>query len=170
MIEKYYNVLDNKTNLDCYNHFMHSKGWSYTAKSVENAANKRFWYYDLMDDIRFTIYFFNHLQWITNKKFKLKKVYANGQTSGQCSCLHKDGLMDKDYTFLYYVNPSWNSEWGGGTVFCDESGNQINYNFFEPNSAILFKSNIMHVGLEPTSLFESMRITVAFKLELIEGN
>jgi hypothetical protein len=61
------------------------------------------------------------------------------------------------------MNENWNVKWGGQTVLYKDHTKNISI-MPEPNKAIMFKSNIVHVGLEPTRHFIGLRTTVAFKL------
>ena len=161
-IQRYYDVLPMNDHLECYNRLI-SGYWTFGEYS--NKVDKvRFWLMWLEEDKFFTDYFFNRISDLTKRKFKLKKVYANGQTYGQPGSLHSDstGMMG-EYTFLYYVNPQWNVAWSGGTVFCMPERQSRTENFI-PNSALLFDANILHAGLDPNVHFNGLRITVAFKM------
>ena len=164
MIEKYFNVLSHEEHLQCYNYLMESEGWAYTGFSVD--INRRFWTYKLDNNVFFSNYFKQIIEQTTKKKFNLLRVYANGQTFGQCGSIHIDDNDPSCYTFLYYSNPIWEKDWGGSTFFY--SGDDQVSNSFLPNSGILFQSCIPHIGMEPSSLFKDLRITIAFKLELIK--
>ena len=171
MFEVFDNFLDDGLQADCYDFFMNSNGWSYTGFTNSNLeglskSTDRFWEFSLENHSFFTDIFFKHIQKLTNKQFILHRVYANGQTHGQCGSVHIDNDQPDRYTFLYYMNPEWRPEWGGATILLQDGYGQQMSPFF-PNRGILFKSNIPHVGLDPSSHFKGLRITVAFKLELI---
>ena len=141
-----------------------SSRWSFTGTTDNKSSSDilKFWYNDLNKVSLYTKYFFSKIQNITCKSFLLKTVYANGQTYGLNSHWHVDSNEENDYTFLYYVNHYWNPLWGGNTLFTYQD--KIHTSEFIPNSAILFKSNIPHIGMEPTRSCRELRITVAFKL------
>lgn len=166
MFEIYNDILDKETQLEFYKFFTTSSGWSYDGFSIE--PTQRFWQYRLDDNPLFTETLFEHIEQITNKKFTLIRVYANGQTHGQCGSVHTDSNSPSEYTFLYYLNPTWLPEWGGGTVFL-MPGQDIQTCPFISNRGILFKANIPHVGLDPSSHFRGLRITIAYKLKLKEN-
>ena len=102
----------------------------------------------------------------TGCQFNLIRVYANGQTHGLSGNWHQDEevLSNKFKTFLYYVNPTWDPVWGANTVFTDPV-HGVYSQIFEPNTGLLFNSNIYHVGLEPTRHCRDLRVSIAFKLE-----
>ena len=81
-------------------------------------------------------------------------------------CDNKENGNNQYYTFLYYVQPNWLPEWGGQTVFYDDNEKMVFQQFPTPNLGILFNSEILHAGLEPTRLCKLLRVTVAFKLKL----
>jgi Rps23 Pro-64 3,4-dihydroxylase Tpa1-like proline 4-hydroxylase len=69
------------------------------------------------------------------------------------------------FTFLYYVGPVWNPEWGGATVFNDRDTGALQLYYPNPNSAVLFDAAIWHQGQEPTRQCQELRVTVAWKLQ-----
>ena len=81
--------------------------------------------------------------------------------------LHKDVEEDDNYykTFLFYVNDWWGWEWGGETIFVEDD--KIHKEFPMPNTGLLFSSNIIHAGLEPTRHCRELRVTLAFKMKEI---
>lgn len=165
MVEVFDNFLEKVTQVDYYNKFINTSGWAYTGYSVD--PNLRFWYLPLNNQPFFTNFMLDHIQKITNKKFLLNTVYANGQTHGQCGVTHIDSKLPNAYTFLYYLNPEWYPAWGGSTVLVKENKESQSCPFV-PNRAILFRSDIPHFGSDPSSLYRGLRITIAFKLELVD--
>jgi Rps23 Pro-64 3,4-dihydroxylase Tpa1-like proline 4-hydroxylase len=137
--------------------------WAFNGCSTDNTFS--FWNMDLTQDVFFTTHMLNKIKMFTEKNFALGRVYANGQTYGLCGSYHQDvESNDKESykTFLYYVNPFWDYQWGGSTIFhqAGENHNQL----FIPNNGVLFDSTIYHAGLEPTRHCKELRVTVAFKL------
>jgi len=179
----YKNILPETEFASLYDTLCASPKWSYIGFSAEKKYT--FWNMDLSDETFFSEKMFSIICQLTNLNFQLLRVYANGQTYGLPGDLHYDSNDNADYTFLFYVNKSWHASWGGQTVFCLDENKAINKlksiedkghtknntitSFFPiPNSGILFKSNIAHVGLEPTRHCKELRITVAYKLKKIE--
>ena len=171
MIEFFPDILPKYENLALYDKLL---GSPFRFKNISNAPVDKnstnrgagedefwFWVMDLMDDPYYTSHFFNIIQKVTNRKFELVKLHANGQTYGQNGNWHTD--QDDGYTFIYYVNSLWDPKWGGSTVLINEE--QIVVQPFIPNAGILFKSNLMHLGSEPTRHFNGLRITIAYLLQ-----
>jgi hypothetical protein len=166
MFTVFNNFLEKETQVNYYNNFINTSGWAYTGFSVD--SNLRFWFLSLDDHPFFTNFMLEQIKRITGHEFSLTRVYANGQTHGQCGLPHYDSAFPNSYTFLYYLNPEWLPEWGGSTVFLNENQESISSPFV-PNRGILFKGNTIHMGMEPSCHFDGLRITVAFKLELINS-
>ena len=78
-----------------------------------------FWHYDNLEKQEyFNKFLYELICKKLNRKFKgIKRIYANGQTGGQCGTPHYD---DGDLTFLYYPAPEWNITWQGHLIFLNE--------------------------------------------------
>jgi|LakMenE18May11ns_1017448.scaffolds.fasta_scaffold9942043_5 hypothetical protein len=139
-----------------------SPNWAFGHYSDENSAHKMFWNLDLSNIQYFNDYLFSVITQITNRNWKIERIYANGQTYGLDGSFHIDS--DNGYTFLYYCNREWNPSWAGNTIFIDENTNQIESICPKPNHAILFPGNILHYGQSPSRDFYGLRVTIAYKL------
>ena len=142
-----------------------SQNWSFSGSSADKDFD--FWYMELTQDNFFSEYFLNKIENTFKKKFKLSRVYANGQTHGLSGSMHQDNGEDVDNTFLYYVGPEWSMEWGGHTIFHDSISNETISQFPIPNLGILFDSNLQHFGMEPTRHCKKLRVSIAFKMKEI---
>lgn len=147
------------------NKTLYGKSWSFGGYS-NNPSNINFWKMDLNDDPFFSNHMAQQIQSLTQTKMSLIRVYANGQTYGTPGALHQDQAEDGYRTFLYYPGPVWDIEWGGFTVFSKP-------NFHAticptPNSAVFFKSDLWHYGSEPNRNCKQLRVTVAFKMKIVE--
>jgi hypothetical protein len=163
-IEYYSDFLDNEQHSYVVEKTLFGRNWSFQGKSDDQGFN--FWYMELIEDEFFSNFLFKKIENITGKKFKLDRVYANGQTHGLSGSLHQDTQSTGSKTFLYYVNPFWGYEWAGQTIFVkDNDFHTIN---FIPNTGVLFDSNLYHAGLEPSRHCKKLRVTVAFKMSEIE--
>lgn len=142
--------------------------WQFAGYSNTPDSTK-FWFLDLGDDPFFTELSLQRIQDLSGLQFSLDRVYANGQTHGLSGDLHQDviGGDDSYRTFLYYPGPVWQPEWGGATIFYDKTLGTIFSNYPQPNTGILFNSNIFHQGQEPTRQCKELRVTVAWKLKVV---
>jgi hypothetical protein len=143
-------------------------GWQFTGFSNNENTELKFWHMDLSDDRFFVDTMFPKILDVTQRKFSLERVYANGQTHGLSGTLHQDQVngQGRYFTFLYYVGPFWDTSWGGYTVFHNKDDDTIFSQYPTPNAALLFDSELWHAGLEPTRHCRDLRVTVAFKLKL----
>jgi hypothetical protein len=142
---------------------IHKVGWEYKGRSSDTST--RFWFADLSKYSLLTDEIFEKIQINLKKKFKLHRVYANGQTYGQDGTFHIDDNRDNIYTFIIYlsdISPTNVDIIGGFTQF------KINNSIVnvEPymNRCIFFKSNIVHRGLAPSRMTDLLRVSIAFKL------
>ena len=112
-----------------------------------------------------------------NSNYSVKRLYANGQTALQCGSPHTDN--DGDITFLYYPNLKWHHSFQGNLIFMkktlDKSFEAKNHDMpsnlepfdiisYKPNRAVLFPGNIWHYADAPSRFFNSIRISLAYKL------
>ena len=97
-----------------------------------------------------------------NRTFKsAQRIYANGQTAGQCGSPHTD---DGDLTFLYYPSPEWDIEWQGHLIFLNEKEEGEKIILYKPNRAVLFSGDQKHYADAPARFFNGLRISLAYKL------
>lgn len=162
-IKSYPNFLTTEEHKYVISKTLKGDTWLFDGHSCNNGFT--LWYMELINDEFFIKHMLNKIEAATNKKYKLDRVYANGQTYGISGSYHRDVESDDAdtyKTFLYYVNPYWEYQWAGSTFFYkgEENYNQL----FIPNNGVLFDSTIYHVGLEPTRHCKELRVTVAFKL------
>ena len=142
--------------------------WSLSAGSPD----QRFWG---MDDLEQEEYFSDFLFKILcrklEKNFKIKRIYANGQTAGQSGTPHKD---DGDWTFLYYPNSQWNTNDNGSLFFLEKIKSTgiseiIHTVSYKPNRGILFPAKIYHYADAPNIQYKGLRISLAFKMIEIDS-
>ena len=164
LYESFSNILDSNLVFSTFEDLKTNTGWQFTGYSSDEGYT--FWYKNLMSNEFYTKQFHSKIEEITGRKWKVNHVYANGQTHGLSGSLHIDDQNPNAYTFLYYANPVWDILWGGNTVFTQFGGETQEY-VIKPNTAILFKGDILHAGLEPTRYCKELRITIAFKMELL---
>jgi len=142
-----------------------SNNWTMSGRS--NDFTPKFWYLDLTQEKFFTEYLLQKICNLCQKEFKLKRVYANGQTFGQDGAFHQDDTEPNTYTFIIYMNTIDDCDierWGGETQFKVDEG----FLSFIPvtNSGLLFDSRLWHRGMGPNRHVDVMRVTVAWKLTL----
>ena len=121
------------------------------------------WHYDNLEkDEYFNNYLFNLICEKLNRKFKgIKRIYANGQTAGQCGTPHYD---DADLTFLYYPAPEWDITWQGHLIFLNKKKEGDTVVLHKPNRSVLLSGDQKHYASAPTRFFNGLRISLAYKL------
>jgi len=103
-----------------------------------------------------------------NSVIDLKKHKILNSTINLCKPddifhVHTDSHFENYWTLIYYVNTSWDVEWGGDTVFLDES-NKIEYvSQYTPGRIVIFDSTIPHLIRPSTRLAPDYRFTLAIK-------
>ena len=153
--------------------------WQLQLSRRDFQSHKLFWFMDLSEESFFTDTLFNNVKNIIGDNFDVERVYANGQTYGQGGVPHYDDPREEAYTFLIYMNPEWDQLWGGDTVFLNRYVDKetVQERIFDgdfvlktkkvtpsPNSAIFFRSSIVHYAESPTRDFYGIRISLAYKL------
>ena len=166
-------VYDNFLNSDELNkakEIIESKRWSWGHKSLDEINTTPFWTMDLSNIDFFSIYLKEVIEKHFGKKFKLLRVYANGQSFGQDGNYHTDSSDDNTYTFVLYLSHIEKKfiDTAGGYIYFKIPGK--NYNIcFEPiyNRSIFFPSKYIHKGTAFSRYVMDLRICVSWKLKEI---
>lgn len=92
-------------------------------------------------------------------------VYANGQTCGQDSPIHRDnrpGLAGR--TVVVFCNSHWASAWGGElTFYSNDKTDVIKSVLPRPGRIVIFNGEIPHSAKSPNMNCAELRLTLAFK-------
>ena len=122
-----------------------------------------FWHYDNLEKQEyFNKFLYELICKKLNRKFKgIKRIYANGQTAGQCGTPHYD---DADLTFLYYPAPEWDITWQGHLIFLNKKKEGDTVVLHKPNRSVLLSGDQKHYASAPTRFFNGLRISLAYKL------
>jgi SM-20-related protein len=109
--------------------------------------------------------FWNRIKEIHIPQAKLLGVYANGQTLGQDSPIHRDNWgAEKGATVLMFCNTYWPTCWGGELVFYDaQKVDVIKSVLPRPGRIVIFNGNIPHGARSPAANCDQLRMTIAFK-------
>lgn len=158
MIEEYDNVFNDEERKELIKKIDNSS-WKF-GHSATPEAYRRFWFINLKDDKFYTNQLFERIQFLIKAQCKLHRVFANGQTYGLDGDWHQDSIEKNEYTFVYYVNEEWKSNWGGETLFSID--NKIISVMPKHNKGILFPSNVSHYGKAPARDCYKLRVTIAF--------
>lgn len=160
LIEVYDNFFDEDIREEVYNYLQRPK-WSLTGGTPENS----FWHMDnLEEENYFSDYLFQEIKEKIDKinDYNILRVYANGQTFGQCGTPHMD---DGDYTLLYYPNPDWCCwKYQGNLMFMNLDYNTDKVVAYKPDRLVCFPANTVHYAESPSINFTGLRISLAYKL------
>lgn len=145
------------------------KGWYFG-----NASNQRdgsqFWKMDLDGNAVFDA-IWEHVrpqcEALAGAPLRVLRQYANGHTYGLGGRPHADDHRPGTFTFLYYPMPEWKDSWDGETVFYEASGEIMFAVKPRPNRGVFFDSRIAHNGRAPSRSCAALRVTVAYKLEVV---
>lgn len=145
--------------------------WHFGGQSSSNSKHK-FWYMELSTIPFFNTHLVKKIESILNKELRLLRLYANGHLFGGHGDFHQDSTSDNDITVLFYFNPFVSedmlNDYGGYTQFKIKD-EHIVYSV-EPrhNSFIVFPATMWHRGLAPFCPSFGLRITIAFKFEVLQ--
>jgi|TARA_B100002051_G_C16375858_1_gene458047 hypothetical protein len=164
MIEVYDNFFSQEIQHQIYTFLMNTGGWTLTGG---DPTKNRFWHFENLEQINyFNDFLYKKIIDKLNKKIdSFERIYANGQTSGQCGTLHID---DGDSTFLYYPNPEWKTDYQGHLIFFngdEEDSEACRIVEYKPNRAIFFDGKIPHYADAPDRCYNDLRISLAYKLK-----
>ena len=160
MIEVYDDFFDDDTQQEIYSKLMRPN-WGISGNNPGKL--EIFWHYDdLENEEYFSEYLYEKISNKLDTEFKsVGRIYANGQTAGQCGTPHYD---DGDLTFLYYPSPVWDTNWQGHLMFMDETDEVVRVVEYKSNRAVLFPGTIKHYADAPHRWFNGLRISLAYKL------
>ena len=71
---------------------------------------------------------------------EITRILIGAKTAFNIDVPHTDHRDADRTSVLFYLNRTWNKEWGGGITI---DGKEYEY---KPNRALIFKSNLMHAG------------------------
>ena len=108
---------------------------------------------------------------VYSSRFKINRIYANGQTANQNGTAHIDNHLPNTFTFLYYPNLEWHWLWNGALFFLNSMGSNPNAQTdiirtvsFKPNRGVFFSANMCHYAEAPSNIFKDLRVSIAWKL------
>ncbi len=102
---------------------------------------------------------------VPNETYEHFKSYVNLGLYTDNHEVHADHYYDRaGKTLLYYVNETWNKDWGGETAFFDDNAENIIFTSqLIPGRVIIFDSNIPHAAKPQSIDGPAYRFTMAMK-------
>jgi hypothetical protein len=102
-----------------------------------------------------------------NGKASLVRCYANRHTYGTEGYIHTDTTRKEDQTCVIYMDKEWSPNWGGETVFYDESQTEIIKAVIPKyGRTAVFAGNIPHCAKGVTRICPKVRTTLMFKVTI----
>lgn len=99
---------------------------------------------------------------INYDNFNLLRAYTNAYTYGIEGAIHQDGPVEGDMTFLFYINPTWDIQWGGETIFM-ENGEIIKSVLPKPGRLVVFPGTMRHAARMVSKLCTIAREVLVLK-------
>lgn len=103
-----------------------------------------------------------------DKKYNLlnrniKQIRINFSPPSEQNKVHDDGA---GLTFLYYATVDWNVDWGGHTLFMNNTVDEAEYTcLYKPGRVVVFDGRIPHMIMTPTNLAKIPRYSLAIQTE-----
>jgi SM-20-related protein len=93
------------------------------------------------------------------------RVYAVGHAFGGGGGQHRDNEEDASlYSFVYYAHRLWDPDWGGETVFFEESGRDVVQAVTPlPGRVTYFRGDVQHAARAPSRECPILRSVYVFK-------
>lgn len=133
-------------------------------------AEAKFWYKELSECERTNRLWYDFVLPAINERvsnmdeYRVDRQYANAQTEGQRSSIHRDANTLRTYTCLLYATQTWALGEEGETMFYGDDTEVIAAVNPRPGRITVFKGSYLHVGRPLYRESKLPRITVAFKL------
>ena len=103
-------------------------------------------------------------------RYRAYRSYVNAAFFGDMLYTHTDCLPGAgELTALWFVCARWDPEWGGETLFFDQSMDARAVVSPRPGRLVLFNGELTHVGRPPNRICTDPRYTLALKLERVAG-
>lgn len=103
---------------------------------------------------------------LTGREYRVYRAYVNYSSYGDMLFTHTDCLPENhEITALMYVAPRWDVEWGGETMYYNQSDDCEFACTPKPGRLAVFHGAIKHAGRPPNKICIMPRYTLAFKLE-----
>jgi hypothetical protein len=95
---------------------------------------------------------------------RLARGYVNNNSFGDLLSIHPDSDQPGSLTAVYFVNDTWQTDWGGETMFYrgDEAVACVTP---RPRRLVLFDASILHRGTPPMRSCYASRLVLAMKFE-----
>jgi hypothetical protein len=167
------NVYDKKDIDDFYFYFRDMVPWRFLGSGKDETKWRKFTYYlnfknkiesklkTISQNILKNLNIYNFL--------KEERVYASANPFGTVHEVHKDygEEIAKGVTVMFYLNNNWKIDYGGETVFFNQSQNEIIKSIIPKSSRIIvFDGGHPHCAREVRRDVNDLRIVLTFKYKI----
>ena len=99
------------------------------------------------------------------ERFSDHRAYVNCSVYGDGYYTHRDCAAHEPHvTALYYANLEWQPDWGGETIYYDDTEDAEIVVMPRPGRLVIARGAILHRGNVPTRVCYEERFTLAYKL------
>ena len=99
------------------------------------------------------------------KSIECYDVFCSASTFGNVSFIHSDSPTEDTVSVLYYCNSSWDSEWGGETIFYDDNDDAEAAISIKPGRVVVFDGALKHRAGVPNRTCPEVRITLSVRFD-----
>ena len=97
-----------------------------------------------------------------------QRAYVNCSVYGDSYYAHRDcGAQEQHITALYYANLEWSLDWGGETIYYNDSEDAELVILPRPGRVVVARGAVLHRGCVPTRTCHEERYTLAYKLNSV---
>tara|TARA_B100000287_G_scaffold402367_1_gene423220 strand:- start:1151 stop:1864 length:714 start_codon:yes stop_codon:yes gene_type:complete len=110
----------------------------------------------------------NYLEQVCPKmppRANLYAAYINVLREGNDPGIHVDApyFCPDNKTVLVYMNPAWDPQWGGETIFYNDDLDAVRLVQPRPGRVVIFDGRIPHTGRPPTPKYKHNRYILSYK-------
>jgi|TARA_R110002020_G_scaffold302165_1_gene517568 hypothetical protein len=167
------NYYDSKDIEDFYLYFRDDVAWRFIVSDKESSGSWRKFYYPVTFKNKLEKKLKKYTENLLRKHnllrlLKLDRCYASASPYGTIHDTHRDVTeFYHTITVMYYLNGSWDSHFGGETVFFDDLKKDIIKSIIpKPGRVIIFDGGYQHCARETVRNFNDLRLVITFKYNI----
>ncbi len=178
------NFIDKQDMEDFYFYFRDKVKWEFTG-SGRSLQDWRLWHYLLYHHLKKGCHFKKGLEtklkgyadkimsnYGFSEFYNLDRCHASAYPYGTVHEIHNDyDHLHTSLTLMFYLNSTWDIQWGGETVILDSNKTEIIKSITpKPGRVLIFDGGLQHCARPLVRNFNDLRLVVAFKYSIkVEG-
>ena len=163
MIKIYDYLFPDELIVEGFNYFKKYQDWDYLADSPTTNANASI---GKVFTNNFEPIVYKFIDYLEDKVFG--KCLYNCFNYGDSPKPHIDSHSKDGITYLIYLNPFWQIDWAGETIFIGDDNEIITSITPKPGRLIKFTSNILHCARPPVRDAIESRYSLVFQTKPVE--